>query len=145
MEQMEAALKELFTRNETLLTECESLKAMNEDLRKQNEELQKRISGMSLCAGCSHSRFVECETGKGPAASTTLLPKGPASHSAATVDRPAAVAALVKILFACLLYRTCSTNCKQTSTSMKLKSLPKVYSKISSETLKQLLKNQIMK
>lgn len=131
MEEMESALQELFAKNEVLLTECQTLKSLNHQLRLENAELQERLG--STCRNCSQNQTVECEAGGGPAASR-LLPKGPATHSAAALET------VVKILLVCLICRTYSTSSKPTSTFNHSKSSRNHCFEISREILRKLLR-----
>lgn len=140
MDQMEKALQDLFNKNETLLEECMEIKKLNERLSFENAELRTRLS--APCASCYQNRPVECETQRGSAESL-LRPKGTVTHSAAALKQQSA--ALLKIVLACLLYRTSLTNSTTTWTSHHLNSSRKASFKISPETWRLLLKRQIFK
>lgn len=143
MEQMEQALKELFNKNETLLTECKALKEANEKLMAENAELHNRLS--APCVNCHQNRSVECDGQRGSAESlNNLPPKGLATHSAAALGT-AAVAALWKIVLAFLLYQTCSMNSTQKSTLNHWNNSLRASFRISPEIWKQLLKKQVLK
>lgn len=149
MEQMETALQELFTKNETLLAECENLRFANQKLQEENAELCNRLR--IPCANCSsssesQSRPVECGSESGSAESL-LRPKGTRPHSAASLTKlpPQMAQAFWKMVLACLLYQTCSTSSTTTSTSLLLNNSLRACSKISPETWKVLLKKQILK
>lgn len=138
MDQMEKAIQELFTKNEVLIEECERLKSLNERLSGENSSLRTRISN---CVNCSQNRSVECETASGPAVSL-LRPQGTVTHSAAVLRQQTA---LLKIVLACLLYRTSLMNSTATWTSPLSNNSRKVSFRISPETWRLLLKRQIFK
>lgn len=149
METMEATLKEVMDKNEQVLEECENLKRMNQKLMEQNAELTRKLQ--EPCTGCSQNRLVDsvAQNRLGSAVSTDVcpLPKGVLAEqeSAATLGQPQATAALLKIVLACLLYQTCSTNSTKTSTFSHLSSSLIASYKISPQIWKQLLQKQIQK
>ncbi|KAI4462151.1 x-box binding protein 1 [Holotrichia oblita] len=143
MEQMESAIKELFDKNEHLISECEKLRLLNEKLQVENQDLHSRLR--VPCPTCSHqSRPVECVVQNGSAASPNPRPKGLVRHSAAALNVQAA-RTLWKIVLACLLYQTCSTNSIATSISPHLKRSRRASFRISQQTWRLLLKRQIAK
>ncbi|GJQ84068.1 Xbp1 [Trypoxylus dichotomus] len=81
MEQMESAIKDLFDKNEELISECEKLRMLNEKLQAENQELHKWIrsvpkpsaegSGQALSSG------FECSGGTGGMEDCTGLPSLP--------------------------------------------------------------------
>ncbi|KYB25416.1 hypothetical protein TcasGA2_TC034489 [Tribolium castaneum] len=137
MDQMEKALQELFSKNEVLVQECERLKGLNERLSAENASLRSRFSTCS----CPQSRSVECESASGPAVSL-LRPQGALTHSAAALSQQTA---LLKIVLACLLYRTSLTSSTATWTSPPSSSSRRASFRISPETWRLLLKRQIFK
>jgi regulator of replication initiation timing len=140
MDQMEKALQELFAKNEDLLEQCEKLKTMNERLSAENAEFRTRLS--TSCVNCSQNRTVVCETESGSAESL-LRPRGTVTHSAAVLRQQ--TTALLKIVLACLLYRTSLTSSTATWTSHLSNNSRRAYFKISPETWRLLLKRQIFK
>lgn len=145
MEQMESALKELFQRNEKLAIEYENLELANKRLEEENVELKNRLKGVS-CMNCTvQNSSVECNAHNGSAVSTDLLPQGVSKHSAAALTKVQTNAALWKIVIACLIYQTFSTNLTEMSILSRLNNSRKVFSKISPQTWKLLLKRQINK
>lgn len=142
MEQMESAIKELFDKNEHLISECEKLRSLNEKLQVENQELHSRLR--VPCPTCAQSRPVECVVQNGSAASTYPQPKGLVRHSAAALNTQTA-RAMWKIVLACLLYQTCSTNSIATSIFPHLKRSRRASFKISPQTWRLLLKRQIAK
>lgn len=146
MEQMELALKELFQRNEKLTIECENFKITNKRLQEENEELNNRLKGVTcLNCGSIQNSTVECNAHNGSAVSDNLLPQGVSKHSAAALIPAQTNAALWKIIIACLLYQTFSKNLTEMSILSRLNNSHKVFSKISPQTWKLLLKRQINK
>ncbi|KAL3270114.1 hypothetical protein HHI36_009172 [Cryptolaemus montrouzieri] len=141
IEQMESALSDLCAKNEALLSECENLKAINERLSAENAELQARLT--EPCLSCKQNRSVGCETINGSAESF-LQPQGMVTHPAAALPQTQ-TEALLKIVLACLLYRTCSTSLTKTSILDRWSNLHRVSLKISPEIWKRLLKRQIIK
>lgn len=141
MEQMESAIKELFDKNEQLMSECEKLRMLNEKLQVENQDMHSRLR--VPCHNCSQSRTVECVAQNGSTESNPL-PKGLGRHSAAALNVQAA-RALWKIVLACLLYQTCSTNSIEMSTFPHLKKSHRASFKISPQTWRLLLKRQIAK
>ena len=139
MEEMEHAIQELFYKNEELMKECKELRNMNKKLNEENLALRNT----PVSCKCSQNRTVECEAQQGSAASIPL-PKGQGTYSA-VVLKTQTITALWKIVLACLLYQTCSTNSTEMLTSTLLKNLPKASCKISPQTWKLLLKRQIVK
>lgn len=143
MEQMESAIKELFDKNEQLISECEKLRLLNEKLQVENQDLHSRLR--VPCPTCSRqNRPVECVVQNGSAASPNPRPKGLVRHSAAALNVQAA-RALWKIVLACLLYQTCSTSSIATSISPHLKRSRRASFRISQQTWRLLLKRQIAK
>lgn len=140
MEEMEHALQELFFKNETLMAECKELRNLNKKLVEENAEF--RISQKS-CANCNQNRSVECGVQQGSAESIPL-PKGLDTYSAAAL-KTQTLKALWKIVLACLLYQTCSTNLTGMWTLNPSKNSRKASYKISQQTWKLLLKRQIAK
>ncbi|XP_050310869.1 LOW QUALITY PROTEIN: uncharacterized protein LOC126746601 [Anthonomus grandis grandis] len=118
VEQMEAAIQQLFTKNETILTECEKLRETNERLQAENAELRERLQqhqGAPLVKCQCQSRSVVCAPVSGSTESLlhddVLRPKGAGAHTAATLGPERALLELrLKILLVCLLCRTCSTS-----------------------------------
>ena len=147
-EQMEEALKELFKRNESLLQECKQLRTQNQRLTDDNIELRGKLE-QSWCANCTRNRTVERDSQSGSAASEILPPQGLETRSAAVPSsKRAQQQAFWKLVLACLLYRTSSTNWTQmgqTSILSRLNGLQRASCKISPETWKLLLRKQIMK
>lgn len=145
MEQMEYAIKELFTKNESLIAECKALRDTNEKLLVENTELKNRLS--APCVNCIQNRSVECDGQRGSAESlkSDLPPKGLSTHSAAALEATAMVA-LWKILLACLLYQTSSTNSQTQKSTLSLwNDSHRASLKISPEIWKQLLRKQVLK
>lgn len=144
MDQMEAALEELFHRNEKLTIECENLRISNNRLEEENVELNNRLKGIS-CLNCTNQNSsVECKAHSGSAVSN-LLPQGVSKHSAAALNTVQTNKSLWKITIACLLYQTFSTNSTETSTLTRWNNSHKAFSMISQQTWKLLLKRQITK
>nr|XP_023020772.1 X-box-binding protein 1 isoform X1 [Leptinotarsa decemlineata] len=146
MDQMENALQQLFSKNESLIAECENLKLANQRLSQENLDLYNRLqSPCPICAN-SQNRSVECEALNGPTESL-LLQKGRVTHSAAVLKevRQMSQPALRKIVQCYLLYQTFLMNLMQMSTSTRWNNLPRVYYKISPETCKQVLRKQIIR
>ncbi|XP_060527960.1 X-box-binding protein 1 isoform X2 [Cylas formicarius] len=145
LEQMEGAIQQLFNKNETLIAECEKLRAANERLQAENVELHQRLQ-VSACQNCHQNRSVVCEVESGSAESL-LRPKGTTTHSAALLGSSNSITktALLKMVLACLLYRTFSMNSNQTLISTPLNNSHSLCSKISPETWRLLLKRQLIK
>ncbi|KAL1490928.1 hypothetical protein ABEB36_011599 [Hypothenemus hampei] len=144
IEQMETAIQQLFNKNETLLTECEKLKDINERLQAENVDLQQRLQQTVSQCQCQN-RTVVCAPESGSTESL-LRPKGTGAHTAAVLETTCRKRALLKIVLAYLLCQTYSTNWNQTrSISMPLSSSHKLYSKISPEIWRTLLKRQLIK
>lgn len=140
-EQMETAVQQLFNKNETLLAECERLKEANERLQAENTELHQRLqSPQCQC----QNRTVVCAPESGSTESL-LRPKGTGADTAAALTSDPKVA-LLRIVLACLLYRTYSMNWNQMqSTSTPLNNLHRLCLKISPEIWRALLKRQLIK
>lgn len=134
MDEMENSLNILVKQNETLIKECQSLRELNEKLLKENAELREKMTSTSSC------RHQVCSVGcglvkSGPAVSVdSPLQQGRAAQPAAHL--------LLQILMACLLLPT-SADSIQSSMPINLKNLPKAYSKISLENLKQVVREKI--
>lgn len=155
MEQMESALKELFERNEKLSFESEQLQLTNKRLQDENVELKIRLKGSSCSRNCCSSlqnSSVECNAhnnnGSAVSINDNLLPQGVSIHSAAALTKvqhtaTATNAALWKIVITYLLYQTFSTNLTEMSILFPLNNSHKVFSKISPQTWRLLLKRQI--
>jgi len=142
MEQIEGALNEMSEKHDAVALECENLKRLNDRLRRENEDLRKKLH--EPCGDCSRGRRVECVDQIAGSTESHLQQRGLVRHSA-TAPRPQAPAALWKIVIACLLYRTSSMSSTGTSTSACSKSSLRACSRISPQTWRQLLKNQIVK
>ncbi|KAJ8971820.1 hypothetical protein NQ317_002937 [Molorchus minor] len=125
-EEMEQAIQQLFSQNESLLAECENLKHTNQKLTEENTELYNRLQ--TPCLNCSQSRTVVCEALNGSAASL-LLPKGRATHTAASLSQQLEVA--VKVTTTYLLCLTYLLNSIQMSTFVPWNSSPRASSRIS--------------
>lgn len=150
MEQMESTLQDLIDKNDTILEECENLRVLNEKLVLENSELHKKIQ-MS-CVNCSQNQCADYDVQNrlGSAVSTEInpLPKGVLNNQQSATgltSQQMTTMALWKIVVACLLYQTCSTNSTQRSTFNHLSKSLKVSCKISPQTWKQLLQQQIFK
>ncbi|XP_019878263.1 X-box-binding protein 1 isoform X2 [Aethina tumida] len=143
MEQMEAALQELFAKNEAILEECERLKEANQRLAEENAELHNRLR--TPCVNCTAQNRLtgECEAESGSTVSL-LRPRGTATHSAAALSRRE-TRAWLRMGLLCLLYRICSTNSTTMSTLLPLNNSRNLSSKTSPETWKLLLKKQMLK
>lgn len=112
LEQMEGAIQQLFSKNETILAECEQLKLANERLQAENAELKARLQGIEQCH--CQNRPVVCKTERGSTESL-LRPRGTVMHTAAVLaqQRRRKAALLKVILAACLLYQTSSKSSTQ--------------------------------
>lgn len=145
IEQMETTIQELFDKNESLMKECENLRAINARLTSENEQFQAQLTTGLYCSNCKQNRSVECVVERG-SAETLLRPRGTATHSAAIlpVNRDS-VTALWKIVLACLLYQTCSTSLTEMSILHRWNKSHRASLRISQETWKRLLRQQIIK
>ncbi|XP_044754755.1 X-box-binding protein 1 [Coccinella septempunctata] len=139
IEQMESAITELCTRNETLMSQCENLKNMNEKLSLENAELKARL--MEPCLSCKQNRSVGPESDEGSSESL-LLPMGSNTGPAAVLSK---TQTFLKIALVCLLYRNCLMNSTETSTLNHWSNLQRASLKISPKTWKMLLRKQIVK
>lgn len=152
MEQMEADIKELMDKHDKVLKECENLRLLNERLTSENAELYKKLQ--EPCPSCCQNRSVDFAAqnrllGSAESSEINPLQKGvlDQQQSATTLapQQQTVATALWKIVLACLLYQTCSTNSTEKSTFSHLSNSLRASYKISPQTLKQLLQQQILK
>ncbi|KAL5283246.1 hypothetical protein ACFFRR_005870 [Megaselia abdita] len=152
MEDMEVTIQELNENTDMLRNKCEKLEQANDNLVQKNKELEKQVAylqnqldGLKTVKNQSEVKSSDCvksETKefnlKGSAVSTeNPLPKG--NLTLLDSEMTEYSDSLWKIIALCLLYKTCST----ISTKPNLKSLPKAYSAISSQTWKQAIAQAI--
>lgn len=151
MEDMEATIQTLNENQDILKNKCETLERANESLIERNKELGQQVAklqqqldemkaaqnaaqAMAMSLDCVKSETKEFI--KGSAVSTeNPLPKGNQTHLDSEMTQ---YKDMWKIIAIILLYRTSSATSKMLS-SKSLKSWPRAYSTISSQTWKKAL------